>query len=570
MKYWCAISILISILISGCATAPRIDRVSTLTPVEVSSKKNRKAAGRFSPAEVSVAKKEAASQSLVGDVVAARDLRSARSVLRQQTAKNLQDVRPLRRHNDFDSKTRSNKLRVVAYQQNSATETVKPIGITADQPELTSPQDSSMKPDAEDLDTDLDLDEDLDAVPKTAPTEDLFRYSPTDWTGVSFEEILQLAFQCHPTIAKAQARLDALQGRFIQKGLPNNPSIGVVGSDLNQDGKLNRVGAYVGRKVVRNGKLQSDQAIVSAEIETARQQLKTAQQRLSTDVEQQFYDVLVAQEQVHMARRLAAVAGRAVEVSKELYAAQEVARTAVLQSELALERANVSVQRLLNQHVASTRKLAALIGEESLPTMNVAGRVDQFADIDGFESSYDQLLKNSPALSALFADIERARRVASRQRLEVVSDLNWQTTFEYDTEEDNVIGGFQVTWQIPVLNQNQGAIYEAEREVMVAQHTANTKVLQLRQQLALAYEQYIDAQLQKDAFEKSILPKSAMTLGLLLKGYAAGETELLEVLSAQRTFFQTHVAWLENVRTLRRQNAKIRGLLLADSLSSTP
>ena len=78
---------------------------------------------------------------------------------------------------------------------------------------------------------------------------------------------------------------------------------------------------------------------------------------------------------------------------------------------------------------------------------------------------------------------------------------------------------------------------------------------------------YVDAQLQVDAFRDSILPKSQQSLDLLMKGYSVGETELLEVLVAQRTFFQTQVAYLENVRSLSRQNAKIQGMLLGDSLS---
>ena len=526
-----------------------------------------KIGSRLSLGQVGLMKKELAPQSEAVENVDAKGLSSA---IRQPTTKRLLDASGSR-HSESDSGNRSSKkLRVVAYRQDSATETAERIGVTADRPDSAASQDDWKESNTKTLDTELDTDTVTNATSETTTTEDLFRYKPTDWNGVSLEEILQLAFQCHPTIAKAQARVDALGGRHLQKGLPNNPSIGLAGSEINENGKFGRVGAFVGRTVVRNGKLQSDQAIVSAEIETARKELESAQQRLSTDIEQHFYDVLVAQEQVHMARRLTKVADRAVEVSKELYAAQEVAKTAVLQAELELERANVSVQRLLNRHVASKRKLAALIGEESLPTMNVAGRVDQVEDLDGFESSFDQLIENSPSLAALFTDIERARRVASRQRLEIVSDLKWQTTLQYDTVKDNVIGSFQVTWQIPVLNQNQGAVYEAEREVMVAQQTANTKVLQLRQQLAMEYEQYIDAQLQRDAFEKSILPKSELTLELLLKGYAAGESELLAVLMSQRTFFQTHVAWLENVRTLRRQHAKIRGLLLSDSLGSIP
>ena len=101
----------------------------------------------------------------------------------------------------------------------------------------------------------------------------------------------------------------------------------------------------------------------------------------------------------------------------------------------------------------------------------------------------------------------------------------------------------------------------------VGQHTADIKALDLRQRLTEQWQLYIDAQLQVDAFRDSILPKSQQTLEILMKGYAAGETELLEVLMTQRTFFQTQVAYLENVRSLSRQNARIQGMLLGDSLS---
>ena len=130
-----------------------------------------------------------------------------------------------------------------------------------------------------------------------------------------------------------------------------------------------------------------------------------------------------------------------------------------------------------------------------------------------------------------------------------------------------MIGGFQATWKIPTLNQNQGAIYEAERNIAVGQHAADIKALDIRQRLSAQWQLYVDAKLQVDAFRDSILPKSQQTLEILMKGYAVGETELLEVLMAQRTFFQTQVAYLENVRSLSRQNARIQGMLLGDSLS---
>ena len=401
--------------------------------------------------------------------------------------------------------------------------------------------------------------------PSALPFENDF--APTAWTGITIDQVRQMAYEYHPVTARAQAKLDALRGRYLQKGLPNNPRIGVNADDVNEDGRGGRWGVQFGRQVVRRGKRQTDQAIVCAEIEIATEELKLAQQRLDTDIATRFYDCMVAQEQVAMAQRMQALANRATELSRKLFAAQEVARSAVLQSELELEKANVTTKRLENRHLWAKRQLAALLGQEELPTANVGGSIVDVSLEHDFEATYDRLLKHSPELSVLFADIERSRRVASRQRLETLSDITWQTTVQYDTTENNVIGGFQATWKIPTLNQNQGAIYEAERNIAVGQHAADIKALDIRQRLSAQWQLYVDAKLQVDAFRDSILPKSQQTLEILMKGYAVGETELLEVLMAQRTFFQTQVAYLENVRSLSRQNARIQGMLLGDSLS---
>ena len=401
--------------------------------------------------------------------------------------------------------------------------------------------------------------------PSALPFENDF--APTAWTGITIDQVRQMAYEYHPVTARAQAKLDALRGRYLQKGLPNNPRIGVNADDVNEDGRGGRWGVQFGRQVVRRGKRQTDQAIVCAEIEIATEELKLAQQRLDTDIATRFYDCMVAQEQVAMAQRMQALANRATELSRKLFAAQEVARSAVLQSELELEKANVTTKRLENRHLWAKRQLAALLGQEELPTANVGGSIVDVSLEHDFEATYDRLLKHSPELSVLFADIERSRRVASRQRLETLSDITWQTTVQYDTTENNVIGGFQATWLIPTLNQNQGAIYEAERNIAVGQHAADIKALDIRQRLSAQWQLYVDAKLQVDAFRDSILPMSQQTLEILMKGYAVGETELLEVLMAQRTFFQTQVAYLENVRSLSRQNARIQGMLLGDSLS---
>ena len=276
---------------------------------------------------------------------------------------------------------------------------------------------------------------------------------------------------------------------------------------------------------------------------------------------------MVAQEQLTLANQLQDISRTAVEISQQLYTAEEVPKTALLQAELELKKSKMVNRRFQASHLSAKRKLAAIIGQEELPSPHVAGNAREVAAIKDFETAYDDLLKDSPELSKLFADIEANKQQLIRDQLEPISDVTWQTSFVYDFVTDDIIGGFQVGWKIPKFDRNQGKIYQSSQRIVAAQRRAETKALDLRRRLAESYEQYLDAKIQVDAYETEILPIATETVELLLKGYEAGETQVLELLVSQRALFQTNLAYLQNLRTLWQQTAAIEGLLLEDGLS---
>ena len=399
------------------------------------------------------------------------------------------------------------------------------------------------------------------------PTEMDVTTPSHQWQGITRSEIREHALCIHPALAQAQANYDALRGKHLQVGLAPNPTAGIVGSDINEFGGAGRYGVFFGREVVRGNKLAASQNVVSAELESAGHRLETIKRRLLTDVDQYYYEVLVAQEQLALAKQLEEISLRAVGISEALYEAQEVPKTSVLQTTLQLQKAKLATRRFEATHLSATRKLASIIGEEQLPTQHVAGNARDIAAVEDFEAAYDQLLRDSPELSQMFADIEAKKRQLIRDQLEPISNVRWQTSFVYDFVSDDIVGGFQVGWTIPTIDRNQGAIYETSQRIVAAERRVETKALDLRRRLAEAYEQYLDAQLQVQAYEEEILPIANETAQLLMKGYEVGETEVLELLVAQRTLFQTKLSYLQNLRILWRQTAAIEGLLLDDGLA---
>ena len=144
--------------------------------------------------------------------------------------------------------------------------------------------------------------------------------------------------------------------------------------------------------------------------------------------------------------------------------------------------------------------------------------------------------------------------------------MTWQSTLQFDTVTDDVVAGFQIGMPIPRLNQNQGAIYQSQYQIVAAERRADKKALDLRQRLAKAFQDYLDAEIQVDAFENEIIPKAEKTLELIAQAYREGELPFLEWLTAQRTYSQTQLTYLSQLQTLWNRHWEVKGMLLSGGL----
>ena len=140
---------------------------------------------------------------------------------------------------------------------------------------------------------------------------------------------------------------------------------------------------------------------------------------------------------------------------------------------------------------------------------------------------------------------------------------------QYDNATRDTIAGVQVGVPIPIYNRNQGNIAKAQAELAAAQHEVRRVQLALQQRLAAVFEQYATAQQQVEKYTRDIMPNAQESLRLVSAGYRQGEFGYLVLLTAQRTYFQTNLAYLDALRDLRSATAVIEGNLLSDSLQSS-
>ncbi len=381
-------------------------------------------------------------------------------------------------------------------------------------------------------------------------------------------DLEQLAVNNHPGLGEAVARLDAARGEWLQVGLRPNPTIGYSGQQLGSGGQAEQQGAFLGQVFITGKKLQLSRESAAWRVQRAEYEVESMRMRVLTDVRVAFYEVLIAQQRRALAQELVQTSEQAVKAAEALFQGEEVSEADPLRARLAADAAGIILNNAVNQHLAAWRRLVALIGTGPMPLREVQGDLNAAQWQFNWQAELDRLINESPQLAAALADVEAARWAIERAYAEVVPDIDVQTVLQDDRGTGQTNANLQITLPLPLWNRNQGGIRRAFGDAMAAEQAMQRVQLDLQSRLAAAFQRYQSASNQVHEYSKpgGILDKSRRTLDLLRSGYQAEEFGILDLLTAQRTFFETNLAYLDALQELTTSAMEIRGLLLRGSL----
>ncbi len=387
--------------------------------------------------------------------------------------------------------------------------------------------------------------------------------------GLNLAELEATAERCNPTLAEAAARVQAARGQYLQAGLYPNPVVGYQGSEIGDEGRAGQQGAFISQEVVTAGKLRLNRAVAAQEIQQAEYAWQAQRFRVLTDVRRGFYDVLIAQRTVELAEQLVGIGERGVKAAEELLKAKEVARADVLQARIEANSARILLEKARNRHTGAWRNLVAVVGNPALQPAPLAGGLQDGSVQFTWEDTRDRLLAESPQLAGAQAGVARAQAALSRECAGRIPNVDLQAGVQFDNATRDTIANVAIGVPLPVYNRNQGNIARAQAELAAAQHEVRRVRLALEQRLAAVFEQYATAHQQVEKYTRDIMPDAQESLKLVSSGYRQGEFGYLMLLTAQRTYFQTNLAYLDALRDLRTATATLEGNLLSDSLQGS-
>ena len=389
--------------------------------------------------------------------------------------------------------------------------------------------------------------------------------APSEGGAIALDEAEALALSGSPSVAALEAQVRAALHDGWQAGLPPNPTAGYVVSEAGVDGNAGQQGAFFGQTFVRGGKLGWARAVSNREADRLVQEVAVERLRVLTDTRTVYYNAHLAQMEVELAERLHTLSDRAAEAAGALRDAGEGPRTSVLQAEIERRRAEATRARAEQRWLAAWRELAALTRLPAVPPRRTAADLESLRAPGEAIASFESVCAASPRIAERVAAVAKARTELAYQRSLAVQDVTAQAMVQYDDSANDTIAGLQVGMPLPLWNRNQGGICRARAELTAATRDLESAEQRLRRDLAVAVGRHESARALVEALEGDVLPRAQETLDLVTEGYRAGEAPFLELLTAQRTYFQVSLETLDAYRELNEATQLLRGALLSGS-----
>jgi cobalt-zinc-cadmium efflux system outer membrane protein len=203
-----------------------------------------------------------------------------------------------------------------------------------------------------------------------------------------------------------------------------------------------------------------------------------------------------------------------------------------------------------------------VLGAPELPQRLLAGSLDAPPDDLKWDEQLQRLLAGSPEMAMAAEELQRARWQLDRACAEVTPDVNMQAGVFHNNVTTATMAAVHVGVPIPLFDRNQGAIAEARSRIVAAERNIQRIELDLQRRLARVFRQYEDTRFQVETYSKEIVPKAKETFRLVGDGFRLGEIGYLDMLTAERTYFQALLAHIDSQRESWRALLEIDGLLV--------
>jgi len=359
------------------------------------------------------------------------------------------------------------------------------------------------------------------------------RVAPGTPSSIDLPTAIRLALE-QPAVRAGALEVSASEATVDQAGRLPNPELEFLREGQQAGTRTTTV--QINQPIELGGKRQARVALAQGAVGLAKSEQMVLRQHVRSDVIASYYEVLVAQQRQALAQALSELARKSTEVASKRVAAGKISPVDETKARLAAVDAATELNQAAAQLAVARTKLGALIGKpaDTVILMESPDQLPQVKPLDTLLAQAGDATSVKRARSRLAAQeaqtgVERAARMP---------DL----TLSVGTQRDDQVSRRQavvgLSVPLPLFNRNEGNLRAAQRRTDKAREELAAAQVSASSELATAYTRYEVARKEVALLRQDVIPNARSAYELTLKGFEYGKFPFLEVLDAQRTWFQ--------------------------------
>lgn len=377
-------------------------------------------------------------------------------------------------------------------------------------------------------------------------------------------QALQRVLQNNPELAAFSKEVVAYEGTKLQAGLLRNPefSIGAESFDSSDPGIERFTTFRISQLIELGGKRSARVNVATLGQEMAGQVYAAKRLEVLARTANAFVDVLENQEQVKVMDDTLRLMQRAMNTVVKRVEAGKAPPIEATRSKVALSAATIELEQARRNLSAVRAKLALLWGEAKPQFSQALGELEAFVEIPGFDQLVSRLEEN-PVILQSIKNVAQHEAIVELQKANKIPDVTLGAGVQRYLGIDKTTAVLDMSIPIPIFNRNQGNELEARQRLNKAMDEQMSVELQLRTEFARNYESLLAAQNEIKVLHDEILPGAQNAFEITNRGYQLGKFSFLEMLDAQRAFFQNRILYVRALANYQRLVNTIEQLIAA-------
>jgi len=408
------------------------------------------------------------------------------------------------------------------------------------------------------------VDNELLLPPTMAPEE--FDQPMVQPTGeLSFQQAMVLTLKHNPELATYAWTIRSKEIDQIEAGLLPNPEAEI---ELENFAGSGDIGAFksaettiaLSQVIELGDKRMKRRQLASTDRDLARWDYEVKRVDLLSQTAVAFADVLGQQEKLTIANEINKLADEIYLTVKKRVEAGKVSPLEEIKARVELSKTRLSQMNAERQLAISKQNLVSGWGGTEVTFNRVLGDFYNIPFLPELTSIVSKL-NNNPDIARWATEVSRHQNAINLAQADTIPDISVSAGLRHLNESDDVAAVASISIPLFIFNNKQTGVQRSEVGLSRASKEQAVTETRLRSALLIAYQRLNILHQEVITLKSEILPGAEEAFNASTNIYRLGKLDLLSLLDAQRTYFETRQQYVDAVTEYHRVVVAIERLI---------